>query len=224
MPAKHLGEVGPETFLVVPAYNEARVIGGVVSSLLTTFPNVVVVNDGSSDDTAAILKELPVTVVNHYVNLGQGAALQTGIKHALERGARYIVTFDADGQHRVEDALAAVHMLREGGCDVVCGSRFLGTTSNVPRTRKIILKAAVRLANLTTGGPHDRCPQWLACAEPQGGCVPRPVAVGDGTCVRNHQPAEAAQDADTRGAGSDRLHRVLAGQGPVFLELNQHPP
>ena len=153
MPAKHPDEVGRETFVVVPAYNEARVIGDVVRGLLTTFPNVVVVDDGSSDDTAAILKGLPVTVVTHYVNLGQGAALQTGIKHALERGARYIVTFDADGQHRVEDALAAVHMLSEGGCDVVCGSRFLGTTSNVPRTRKIILKAAVRLANLTTGAP-----------------------------------------------------------------------
>jgi glycosyltransferase involved in cell wall biosynthesis len=151
MPAKHLDEVGRETFVVVPAYNEARVIGDVVRGLLTTFPNVVVVDDGSSDDTAAILKGLPVTVVTHYVNLGQGAALQTGIKHALERGASYIVTFDADGQHRIEDALAAVHMLSEGGCDAVCGSRFLGTTSNVPRTRKILLKAAVRLANLTTG-------------------------------------------------------------------------
>ena len=83
MPAKHLDEVGRETFLVVPAYNEARVIGDVVRGLLTTFPNVVVVNDGSSDDTAAILKDLPVTVVTHYINLGQGAALQTGIKHAL---------------------------------------------------------------------------------------------------------------------------------------------
>jgi glycosyltransferase involved in cell wall biosynthesis len=151
MPAKHPAEVGRETFVVVPAYNEARVIGDVVRGLLTTFPNVVVVDDGSSDDTAAILKGLPVTVVTHYVNLGQGAALQTGIKHALERGASYIVTFDADGQHRIEDALAAVHMLSEGGCDAVCGSRFLGTTSNVPRTRKILLKAAVRLANLTTG-------------------------------------------------------------------------
>jgi glycosyltransferase involved in cell wall biosynthesis len=151
MPAKHPDEVGRETFVVVPAYNEARVIGDVVRGLLTTFPNVVVVDDGSSDDTAAILKGLPVTVVTHYVNLGQGAALQTGIKHALERGASYIVTFDADGQHRIEDALAAVHMLSEGGCDAVCGSRFLGTTSNVPRTRKILLKAAVRLANLTTG-------------------------------------------------------------------------
>ena len=127
MPAKHLDEVCPRPSWSFRPTTRRACIGGVVRGLLTTFPNVVVVNDGSSDDTAAVLKELPVTVVTHHINLGQGAALQTGITHALERGARYIVTFDADGQHRVEDALAAVRMLREGGCDVVCGSRFLGT-------------------------------------------------------------------------------------------------
>ena len=70
-----------------------------------------------------------MTVVTHHINLGQGAALQTGITFALERGANYIVTFDADGQHRVEDALSALRMLSEGQCDVVCGSRFLGTAA-----------------------------------------------------------------------------------------------
>ena len=152
MRAKHLDEVLRETFVVVPAYNEARVIGDVVRGLLAAFPNVVVVNDGSSDDTAAVLKETPATIVTHLINLGQGAALQTGITHALERGASYIVTFDADGQHRLEDAVQAVRVLSsEGGGDAVCGSRFLGTASNVPRIRKFILKAAVGLANLTSG-------------------------------------------------------------------------
>jgi len=151
MQAKHVDEILRETFVVVPAYNESRVIGDVVQGLAASFPHVVVVNDGSSDDTAAVLKGLPVTVVTHHINLGQGAALQTGITHALERGATYIVTFDADGQHRVEDAVSAVRLLREGSCDVVCGSRFLGTGSNVPRVRKMVLKTAVALANLTTG-------------------------------------------------------------------------
>ena len=151
MRAKDLDEVLRETFVVVPAYNEARVVGDVVRGLLATFPNVVVVNDGSSDDTAAVLKETPATIVTHLINLGQGAALQTGITHALERGASYIVTFDADGQHRLEDALQAVRVLSEGGGDAVCGSRFLGTASNVPRIRKFVLKAAVGLANLTSG-------------------------------------------------------------------------
>src|SRR3954447_12317667 len=126
MCAKKIDEVLRETFVVVPAYNEASVIGDVVQGLLAAFPNVVIVNDGSSDDTAAVLKGTPATVVTHLINLGQGAALRTGITYALERGASYVVTFDADGQHRVEDAVTAVRVLSEGDCEVVCGSRFLG--------------------------------------------------------------------------------------------------
>jgi glycosyltransferase involved in cell wall biosynthesis len=151
MQEKNIDDVLRETFVVVPAYNEASVIGEVVRDLLTAFPNVVIVNDGSSDDTAAVLKDTPATVVTHLINLGQGAALQTGIAHALERGASYVVTFDADGQHRVKDAVTAVRVLSEGDCEVVCGSRFLGTSSNIPSTRKVVLRAAVAWANLTTG-------------------------------------------------------------------------
>jgi glycosyltransferase involved in cell wall biosynthesis len=151
MEGKHLDEVLRDTFVVVPAYNEGRAIGNVVQGLAASFPNVVVVNDGSSDDTAAVLKGSSARVVTHHINLGQGAALQTGITFALERGARYIVTFDGDGQHRVEDAVAAVRVLGEERFDVVCGSRFLGTHSNIPRVRKLVLKAAVGFANLTSG-------------------------------------------------------------------------
>ena len=149
--ARDFSQVLSDTFVIVPAYNEARVIGDVIKNVSRVFPHVIVVDDGSSDDTSALLKGLPVTVAKHHVNLGQGAALQTGITFALEQGADYIVTFDADGQHRVEDALAALRMLSEDECDVVCGSRFLGTTSNMLRMRKVILKTAVHFANLTTG-------------------------------------------------------------------------
>ena len=151
MQSEAFRKVLAETFVVVPAYNEGRVIGDVITGLASAFPNIVVVNDGSSDETAEILRGLPAVVVKHQINLGQGASLQTGITFALERGANYIVTFDADGQHRAEDALSALRLLAEGQCDVVCGSRFLGTTSNVPRMRKIILKTVVGLANLTAG-------------------------------------------------------------------------
>jgi polyprenyl-phospho-N-acetylgalactosaminyl synthase len=137
-------------FLVVPAFNEGLVIHNVISGLLATFPNVIVVNDGSSDDTAAVLRTLPVTAVTHPVNLGQGAALQTGITLALERGADYVLTFDSDGQHRPEDALAALQRLAQGDCDVVCGSRFLGKKSNVPGFRKLLLKSAVAWVNVTS--------------------------------------------------------------------------
>lgn len=116
------------------------------------FPNVVVVNDGSSDDTAAVLRELPVKIVTHLVNLGAGAAMQTGLTYALRQGAEYILTFDADGQHRIEDALGLLQELCSGNCDVVYGSRFLGqTASHIPKSRKLVLKAAVRFSNFTTG-------------------------------------------------------------------------
>lgn len=140
-----------DAFVVVPAYNEASAIREVVQGLASAFANIVVVDDGSSDGTGSVVLDLPVVVLSHLVNLGQGAALQTGIAYAVARGADCVVTFDADGQHRVEDAAAAVRMLREGGCDAVFGSRFLGPGSNVPPARKAILKTAVALANLVSG-------------------------------------------------------------------------
>ena len=139
------------TCVVIPAYNEAQVLRSVIGSVCKSFPRIIVVNDGSSDDTASVLRSLPVSVATHHINLGQGAALQTGISAALEKDAHYIVTFDADGQHRVEDALAGLRLLADGTCDAVCGSRFLGLTSNIPPLRKLVLRAAVRFTNLTTG-------------------------------------------------------------------------
>ena len=149
--APRLRRLLDETCVVIPAYNEGRVLQGVIETVCKAFPHVIVVNDGSSDDTAQVLRKLPVTVATHHINLGQGAALQTGITAALERGARYIVTFDADGQHRPEDAHAGLQMLADADCDAVCGSRFLGMSSNIPPVRRLVLKAAVVFTNLTTG-------------------------------------------------------------------------
>ena len=140
------------TYVLVRAYNEGQVIGGVVAGLCEVFPNVVVVNDGSSDDTAAVLRDLPVKIVTHLVNLGAGAAMQTGLTYVLEQGADYILTFDADGQHRVEDAVGLLQKLSTGKCDVVYGSRFLGQAApHIPKARMLVLKAAVRFSNFTTG-------------------------------------------------------------------------
>jgi glycosyltransferase involved in cell wall biosynthesis len=117
--------------LFVPAYNEARVIRSVVEGLAAAFPNVVVVNDGSPDETEVVLRGSPAKVVTHHLNLGQGAALQTGITHALERGARYVVTFDADGQHRSRSGQRGARA-EEGGCDASAVA-LLGAGSNVRR-------------------------------------------------------------------------------------------
>ena len=96
-------------WVVVPAFNEAQVIASVLADLRRTGYQIVVVDDGSADATAELAVRAGATVVRHPVNLGQGAALQTGIAFALSQGADFIVTFDADGQHRV-DEIATLHL------------------------------------------------------------------------------------------------------------------
>ena len=138
--------------VVVPAYNESQVIAQTVAGIQKHFDRVVVIDDGSSDDTAAQARSAGAKVVQHPVNLGQGAALQTGFAYAVrDQAIAHIVTFDADGQHRVTDALAMIDVARESGVQVVLGSRFLGTELSMPPSRKAVLRAGVLFTRLTTG-------------------------------------------------------------------------
>lgn len=118
-----------DVWLVIAAYNEGAVIAEVIQNTVRKFPNIVVVDDGSKDSTAQAAKNAGAKVVVHPINLGQGAALQTGIDYALQQDAKVIVTFDADGQHRIEDAVAMIAHLTDHNLDIVCGSRFLGLDS-----------------------------------------------------------------------------------------------
>jgi glycosyltransferase involved in cell wall biosynthesis len=136
-------EVRQGTFVVVPAYNESGAIDQVVREVRAEYPNVVVVDDGSSDDSFETARRSAPYVLRHLINRGQGAALQTGIQFALARGARYVVTFDADGQHRVEDIAALLEPICRGECEIALGSRFLGRAENMPTSRRLLLKAAV---------------------------------------------------------------------------------
>lgn len=136
-----------DVWLIVPVYNEEKVIRGVLEQVLQTFPNVVCVDDGSADHSATEITATGAHLVCHPINMGQGAALQTGIRYALARpGGQYFVTFDADGQHRVEDVLAMLDIARNDQADVVCGSRFLGSSEGVPLLKRIVLKTVVFLS------------------------------------------------------------------------------
>ena len=140
-----------EVWLVVPLYNEARVIGDVVRSARRVFPHVVCVDDGSSDDSAGEAARAGAVVVRHPVNLGQGAALQTGFEYALSvPSMRWAVTFDADGQHQVDDVVAMLDKARAEDLDVVFGSRFLDERTQAGAVKKLVLRLAVAYTNLTT--------------------------------------------------------------------------
>lgn len=141
-----------DTWLVVPLYNEAAVVREVVQRTRETFPNVVCIDDGSRDNSVEEALAGGAIVVKHPINLGQGAALQTGLEFALAQpGAEYFVTFDSDGQHRVEDALAMVERLRTEPLDIVVGSRFLDDRTNAGALKKLVLRTAVLFERISTG-------------------------------------------------------------------------
>jgi glycosyltransferase involved in cell wall biosynthesis len=142
----------PDTCVVIPVYNEDQVIAGVVEEVLATFDHVVCVDDGSTDQTMAALEKTGARIVRHPTNLGQGAALQTGIGYALaDPRVRSFVTYDADGQHQVDDAAQMVDLLESGDFDIVFGSRFLDDRTKVSWLKRGVLKAAVRYTNASTG-------------------------------------------------------------------------
>lgn len=141
-----------DTWLIIPLYNEATVVRQVVADAARTFPNIVCIDDGSSDESVAEALAGGAIVLRHPINLGQGAALQTGLEFArAQRGAEYFVTFDADGQHQVDDALAMVRRLRNEPYDVIVGSRFLDGRTKPGFLKRVVLRLAVQFERLSTG-------------------------------------------------------------------------
>jgi glycosyltransferase involved in cell wall biosynthesis len=138
-------------WVVCPAYNEASTILQVVTGLRQGGYQVVVVDDGSTDQTRALASGIASAVVCHPINLGQGAALKTGIDFALQQGADVIVTFDTDGQHRVSDIPRLLDALARNRVDFALGSRFLTPPRHMPRLRRILLWAATLFTVATTG-------------------------------------------------------------------------
>jgi polyprenyl-phospho-N-acetylgalactosaminyl synthase len=134
-------------WIVVPAFNEAAVIRDVITDLRSIFPHVVCVDDGSSDDTGDIALRAGAHLVRHPVNLGQGAAIQTGVEYARRQpGAQLFATFDGDGQHRVKDIIRMIDRLGGGDVDVVIGTRFGPGVTRPPLLKRVVLRTAARLS------------------------------------------------------------------------------
>ncbi|MFW0837813.1 MAG: glycosyltransferase family 2 protein [Candidatus Komeilibacteria bacterium] len=140
-------------WLVVPAYNEEEKLEQVLSDLVNLPYSIVVVNDGSQDKTAAIVRRFPsINLLNHRLNRGMGAALQTGDEYARQQGAEYIVHFDSDGQMRAADIEPMLAPLLAGQADITLGTRFANSQSQLPWFKKYILLQIGRCINwLFTG-------------------------------------------------------------------------
>lgn len=134
----------------IPAYNEEKNIAKLIVQLQKKEYSIVVCNDGSTDMTGEIAEKMGVTVINHKRNLGYGAAIRSIFLKAQEIKAEILVTFDADGQHRVEDITSLIQPIKDDKADIVIGSRFLGQDeSNIPKYRKTGIKIITKMANIS---------------------------------------------------------------------------
>jgi len=138
--------------VIIPVYNEEPVVRGVINNILKSCKNVVCVNDGSTDKSKEEILHTSAYYIEHPINMGQGAAIQTGIEYSRSmQKIDYFVTFDADGQHTTKDLMYMVDIISKSKVDIVLGSRFLGETKNMPSIKVLILKLAIRFSNITSG-------------------------------------------------------------------------
>ncbi len=128
---------GPRVLIVIPAFNEERSIGATLEAVARECPwaEAVVIDDGSMDRTADIVRALKVSLIQLPVNIGGGGAVHTGLRYAIDRGFDVVVQLDADGQHPPDEVHRVIGPVWEGTCDVCVGSRFLGETFRQKRTR-----------------------------------------------------------------------------------------
>ena len=203
------GPINADVWVVIPVFNEAQVLEQVVRQTLGVFPNVVCVDDGSGDGSVDAVLRTGAHLVRHPVNLGQGAALQTGLAYArAQPGARYFVMFDADGQHRLEDASAMLQVARSGEADVVLGTRFAEHAASVPLLKRIVLRTAVLLS------PAGR---KLKLTDAHNGLrvLTRPVA--DDLRITMNGMAHASEIVSYLGRSSWRVREV-----PVSIQYTEY--
>lgn len=133
-----------QTYITIPMYNDEKMILNVIKNLNKAgYKNIVVVDDGSKDNGYEVVKKnTDAIITRHIINRGQGAALQTGMEIALDRGAKYIVHFDSDGQHDVKDLDHMLETLIKGKYDIVLGSRFI-QENDIPLKKRIVLRLGI---------------------------------------------------------------------------------
>ena len=135
----------------IPAFNEEKNLASIIAKLTESNYSVIVCNDGSTDMTGKIAGKMGAVVINHPKNLGYGAAIRSIFQKANELNCDLLITFDADGQHRIEDITTLVNPIKNGKADIVIGSRFLkGNNNSIPNYRKVGIKTITKLSNIST--------------------------------------------------------------------------
>lgn len=139
--------------IVIPAFNEGSAIGNTIAPLVREGYTVILVDDCSTDNTSEVAGSFPVHVVRHVINLGQGAALQTGFEYAKKLDVDVIVSFDADGQHDYKEIPKLTEPVISGQYDVALGSRFMRKedVEAVPPGRRNLLRVAIQVNNIISG-------------------------------------------------------------------------
>ena len=138
--------------IIMPLFNEGEVVQQVLLGLKKYFKNIIVIDDGSTDNSNNLLSLEPVTLLRHPINLGQGAAIATGFEYVKAIDDAFaVITFDADGQHAVEDAKLFAENILSCQEEIIFGSRFLGNEINIPFFKRYVLKLATFFTNLLTG-------------------------------------------------------------------------
>ncbi|WP_020604057.1 glycosyltransferase family 2 protein [Spirosoma spitsbergense] len=192
-----------QVYIVIPSYNEGNVIRQTINSLGSQY-HIVLVDDASTDETANAVRDLPVYYLRHEINLGQGAALQTGMDFARQQGADIVVHFDADGQHNPADIDRFIETLRTQKLDVVLGSRFLRREDliAIPRLRRLLLRVARVINGLLTG-------LWLSDAH-------------NGFRVMNRRALNAIQLKENRMAHASEILMQIRRLGLKYVEMPTH--
>lgn len=208
-PTPTAASVNDDVWLVIPLFNEEQVIGQVVADARKTYPKIVCVDDGSRDGSARAAAAAGAVVVQHPVNLGQGAALQTGFDYALSDPAmKWVVTYDADGQHQIDDVDVMLQRGREDDLDVVFGSRFLDDRTEASFAKRLVLRMAVGYTNLTTRTRLTDAHNGLRV-------LGRPVVERLG--ITQNRMAHASEIVSQIGGMKIEGHRVRYAEEPVHI-------
>lgn len=133
----------------MPVFNESEVLQNTINSIQKNFHNIIAINDASTDNSLEILQKNDIFTINHPINLGQGAAIDTGFRYIIqETKASAVVTFDADGQHDADDAKRFAEEILKCDEEIIFGTRFLKYSANIPFFKKLLLRTAILLTNI----------------------------------------------------------------------------